>query len=233
MELTLLAAAMTGAAAVWITNRLLSDRIGIDRPTDALIGAAAVGLALGRLAAMIEAGVNPLLRPGDILIVRGGVSTVFATVGALGMLAWSFRHRLPAALDQLAPGALAGLAGWHGGCVWRGTCLGSVSDLPWAMTSTGTEITRHPVEIYAALGLLAAAVIAVRLGNRPWMATGFGLAAAGTIRAVTEPLRVSISGGPVAWYLAATVIGTLVAATGHRLTRTRPPGPSSMETAPP
>jgi prolipoprotein diacylglyceryltransferase len=233
MELTLLAAALTGAAAVWVTNRLLAARIHVDRPTDALIGAAAVGLAVGRLAAMIGAGVNPLLRPGDILIVRGGVSTVFAALGAVGMLAWTYRHHLPTALDQLAPGALAGLAGWHGGCLWRSTCLGSVSEVPWAMTSAGTSVTRHPVELYAAVGYLAAVVIAVRLSGRPWMATGFGIAAAGGVRAVTEPLRVSISGGPVEWYLAAVAIGVLVAGAGHRWTRTRPPGPSSIEMTPP
>lgn len=233
MELTLLAAALTGAAAVWVANRLLAGRIEVERPTDALIGAAAVGLAVGRVAAMIGAGVNPLLRPGDILIVRGGVSTVFAALGAVGMLAWTYRNHLPAALDQLAPAALAGLAGWHGGCLWRNTCLGAVSDVPWAMTSAGTAVTRHPVELYAALGFLAAAFIAVRLARRPWMATGFGLAAAGGIRAVTEPLRVSISGGPTEWYLTAVAAGILIAIAAHRSTRTRPPGPSSMETVPP
>lgn len=233
MELTLLAAALTGAVAVWVANRLLAGRIDAERPTDALIGAAAVGLAVGRVAAMIGAGVNPLLRPGDILIVRGGVSTVFAAVGAVGVLAWTYRDHLPAALDQLAPAALAGLAGWHGGCLWRSTCLGAVSDAPWAMTSDGTAVTRHPVELYAALGLVAAALIVVRFTDRPWMATGFGLAAAGGIRALTEPLRVSISGGPVEWYLVAVAVGTVVAIAGHRSTRTRPPGPSSMETAPP
>ncbi|MEX2424521.1 MAG: prolipoprotein diacylglyceryl transferase family protein [Acidimicrobiia bacterium] len=233
MELTLLAAALTGAAAVWVTNRLLARRVEVDRPTDALIGAAAVGLAVGRVAAMIGTGVNPLLRPGDILIVRGGVSTVFATLGALATLAWTHRHRLPTALDQLAPAALAGLAGWHGGCLWRGTCLGTVSDVPWAMTSAGTAVTRHPVELYAAIGMVVAAVLVAGFPTRPWTATGLGIAAAGGVRALTEPLRVSISGGPVEWYLAAVAVGVVIAVAGHRLTRTRPPGPSSMETAPP
>lgn len=233
MELTLLAAALTGAVAVWVTNRLLAGRIEVARPTDALIGAAAVGLAVGRLAAMIGAGVNPLLRPADILVVRGGVSTVFASLGAVGMLAWTYRHHLPGALDQLAPAALAGLAGWHGGCLWRDTCLGTISDVPWAMTSAGTAVTRHPVELYAALGLGAAAIIVGRFPGRPGWATGFGIAAAGGVRALTEPLRVSISGGPIEWYLAAVAVGILIAIAGHRSTRTRPPGPSSMETAPP
>lgn len=233
MEFTLLAAALTGAAAVWIANRLRKAEVDVDRPTDVLIGAAAVGLILGRLASMMSAGVSPLAHPGDILAVRGGVSTGFAALGALGVLAWTHRNQLPTALDELAPAALAGLAGWHGGCVWRGTCLGTVSELPWAITSPGTAVTRHPVEIYAALAFVLAAVGVARLGSRPWVATGVGLAAAGAIRLATEPMRVSITGGPVEWYAAAIVAGLAVAVLGQRLTRTRPPGPSSMVIDPP
>lgn len=233
MEFTLLAAALTGVAAVWITNRLRRAQIDVDRPTDVLIGAAAVGLIVGRLASMISAGVSPLSHPGDILVVRGGVSTGFAALGALGTLAWTHRNQLPVAIDQLAPSALAGLAGWHGGCLWRGTCLGTVSELPWAVTSPSTAVTRHPVEIYAALAFVLAAVGIARLRNRPWAATGVGLAAAGAVRLATEPMRVSITGGPVEWYVSAIVVGVMITVLGQRLTRTRPPGPSSMVIDPP
>ena len=231
MELTLLANAVTGAAAVWVANRLL--RPTVDRATDLLIGAAAVGLLVGRLAAMIGAGVNPILRPGDILVVRGGVSTGFAAVGALVALAWNQRGDLPRSLDELAPAALAGLAGWHGGCLWRDTCLGTATELPWAMTAAGSDVGRHPVELYAALFMIVAAGVVSRLPDRPWLRAGFGLGLAGGIRLVTDPLRVSIVGGPTAWYVAALILGFGVAALGQRLTRTRPPGPSSMTISPP
>lgn len=229
MELTLLAAALTGAGAVWITFRLLRHRITVDRPTDVVIGSAAIGLLVGRLAAMIGAGINPLARPADILIVRGGVATGFATLGALGAVVWTHRDQIPAALDQLAPGALAGLAGWHGGCLWRGTCLGTASDLPWAMTSPGSAVGRHPAELYAAVGFVAAGVLVTLLLDRPWLAGGLALAAAGLIRLATEPFRLSIMGGPVGWYAAAVVVGGATAALGQRLIRTRPPGPSSIQ----
>jgi prolipoprotein diacylglyceryltransferase len=228
MEFTLLAAALTAVAAVWLANRLLAGKVTVERPTDVLIGAAAVGLLVGRLAAMIGAGVNPLTRPADILVVRGGVSTAFATIGALGILIWTHRRQLPVALDHLAPGALAGLAGWHGGCLWRGTCLGTATEVPWAMISPGTTVGRHPVEIYAAIGFVLAAILISRVIDRSWVAVGLGLAAAGGIRLATEPVRLSIVGGPVGWYTAALVLGTAVAVLGQRLTRTRPPGPSSM-----
>lgn len=231
MELTLLANALTAAAAVWITNRLL--RPNVDRATDLLIGAAAVGLLVGRLAAMVGAGVNPLLRPGDILVVRGGVSTGFAALGALVVLAWNQRGDLPGSLDQLAPAALAGLAGWHGGCLWRDTCLGTATELPWTMTAAGSGVGRHPVELYAALLLVVAAIVVARLPHRPWLRAGIGLGLAGGVRLVTDPLRVSIVGGPTAWYVAAAVVGFGAATFGQRLTRTRPPGPSSMTISPP
>lgn len=233
MELTLLAAALTGAALVSIANRFLRARLAVERPTDALIGAAAVGLLTGRLAAMVGAGVNPILRPTDILVVRGGVSTGFAALGALSVLVWSHRDRLPAALDQLAPAALAGLAGWHGGCLWRGACLGTASELPWAVTSVGTSVTRHPVEIYAAIGFVAAALVTARFMDRAWVGAGVSLSLAGAVRLATDPLRVSITGGPTAWYLSAIVVGVCIAVFGQRLTRTRPPGPSSIEMSPP
>ena len=231
MELTLLANALTAAAFVWGANRLF--RPAVDRSTDLLIGAAAVGLLVGRLAAMIGAGVNPLVRPGDILVVRGGVSTGFAALGALVALGWTLRHDLPRSLDLLAPAALAGLAGWHGGCLWRNTCLGTAAELPWAMTAAGSDTGRHPVEVYAALALIAGAIVVRRLRARPWLATGSALAIAGAVQLVTDPMRVSIVGGPTGWYFAAVVIGTGLAVFSQRLTRTRPPGPSSMTISPP
>jgi prolipoprotein diacylglyceryltransferase len=224
MEFTLLAAAATGVAAIWATNRLLRHRITIAAPTDSLVGAAAVGLFIGRLASMMTAGVNPLTRPGDILIVRGGVATGFATIGAITALAWIGRHALPATLDQTAPAALAGLAGWHGGCLWRGTCLGTATDVPWAIESAGTAIGRHPVEMYAALGFVAAALVVATLMQRPWIGFGAALASAGIVRLLTEPLRLSIMGGPVRWYIAAIVVGLTIIAFSSRIPRSLPRG---------
>ena len=231
MELTLLANASTAAGVLWLANRVWQP--DVDRATDILLGSAAIGLAVGRLAAMIEAGVNPVLAPTDILIVRGGVDTGFATLGAIVALTWTLRDRFPVALDQLAPSALVGLAGWHGGCVWRGTCLGTATDLPWAMSAAGSDIGRHPVELYTAALLVLAAVAVRRMSSRPGSAFGLALAAAGAVRLLTDRLRLSIIGGPTIWYVAAITVGITFAAFGQRLTRTRPPGPSSTVITPP
>jgi hypothetical protein len=207
MEFTLLWAALTAVALGWLALRLAPGRSAGD--ADRLMGAAAAGLLAGRLGAMILAGVNPLTHPLDIIIVRAGVDTRVAAAAALATLILSTRDAT--IIDRLAPVALAALAGWHGGCLWRGTCLGTASNLPWAMAQPGSAVTRHPVEIYAALGLAIGAWVVSRLSATPWLKTGAALAIAGGVRLITQPMRPSLSGGPVGWYLAALVIGLTLA----------------------
>jgi prolipoprotein diacylglyceryltransferase len=214
MEFTLLWAALTAFGLLWIGTRIWPDGLP-DRPLDRLLGAAAVGLLSGRIAALIIQGTNPLANPGDVLIVRGGVDTATATVAAVGAYLWSVRGRLNF-LDAAAPSALLGLAGWHGGCLWRSTCLGTASRLPWAWAEPDSLITRHPVEIYSALALVIAAWGVSRLSNSPLLRAGLALGAAGGARLVTQPLRLSLGGGPVAWYVAAILVGALAAIVGGR-----------------
>jgi prolipoprotein diacylglyceryltransferase len=166
----------------------------------------------GRLASMVAAGVNPVTHPFDILLVRGGVDTATASIGALAALAWTSRDHLPTTFDLLAPAAVAGVAGWHAGCLWRGTCLGTATDLPWGMTVEGSSVLRHPVELYTAAVMIVAAAVISRLPARPLLATGAGLTAVAAARLVTEPLRLSVVGGPVATYLAGAAIGIILVA---------------------
>ncbi len=222
MEFTLLGSAATAFAGVWIANRLIKP--DIDRPTDLLIGSAAAGLFVGRIAAMLLDGVNPLLHPGDVLVVRAGVDTGFAVLGAMAALAWASKFQLPRTFDLLAPAALLGLGGWHLGCLWRGTCLGTVSNLPWAFPVSGSSVGRHPVEIYAALGMVLAAYLAHRLPRRPWLATGAALGLAAVVRMITQPFRPSLTGGPMGWYLAGLVAGVAVSAWSLR-SRPKPRSP--------
>ena len=176
---------------------------------DVLLTAIIVGVGVGRLAAMALAGVNPLTNPGDILIVRGGVSTVAATLGALATVALMARHELVQVFDALSVAALSALAGWHLGCLPRGACLGTPSGLPWAIDS-GSGVTRHPVEIYATVLLVLAAVaLGAYKTRRPLRGSPAALAliAAAAARAATEPLRPSLGGDMLAWYLVGAGIG--------------------------
>jgi prolipoprotein diacylglyceryltransferase len=215
MEFTLLWAAATGVGlALLMAN--VEKRLGLI-PTEAgslgdlILGAAVTGLITGRLASMFLAGTSPFTHPGDILIVRSGVDTGFASLGALGFVAITSRRHLTATVDALAPAAMAGLAGWHAGCLYRGACLGTTSSLPWAVAQQGSTVTRHPVEIYAALLLSVSALLLLwwlRRGVGPaGMAGAAALGLAGAIRLATEPLRPSLGSGPIGWYLAAIAIG--------------------------
>lgn len=215
MEFTLLWQALLAVGAALAVARLqqrhglISAELGIG---DRIIGAVVVGLFVGRLTALVGQGVNPLLSPSDILIVRGGVDTGAAALAAVATLAWGLRSDLWRGLDAAAPAALAGLAGWQAGCLFRSACLGAPSTLPWAWSQPGSTITRHPTELYAAGLLAVAAVVAYRSTTRwrPGVLAGAALAIAGFSRVITHPLRPALSNSVVAWYLAGVVVGLLV-----------------------
>jgi hypothetical protein len=217
MEFTLLWAVLTAAAFGWMGLRIWPARVP-DHAFDRLVMAAVVGLAAGRVSAMIAQGVNPITSIGDFIVVRGGVDTAAASIAFLTTLAWTSRGSLED-LDAIAPATLLALAGWHAGCLWRGACLGTVSDLPWAWALEGGTVTRHPVELYAAIGLAAGAWLVSRLGWRALLRAGSGLSIAAAVRLLTEPLRPSITGGPVWWYVAGVAVGLLAVAAGPRLIR--------------
>lgn len=218
MEFTLLWAALTGVAGLWIGVRFWAGD-NSDSLFDNLLLAAGVGLLGGRVTAMAAQGLNPLTNIGDLIIVRGGVSTVAATVFAIGTLYLSSGRKVNV-LDRAAPAALLGLAGWHLGCLWRGACLGTASNLPWTWSEAASDITRHPVEIYAAIGIALGALLVSRLQMHPGIRAGTALAVASAVRLGTEPFRLSITGGPVEWYAAGIVLGLAVAVFSAARSRT-------------
>jgi len=220
MEFTLLGAAVTGAVGLWLGLRLPGVRSRsevLDRPWDVLVGAAAIGVFSGRLVEMVIVGVNPLTNPFDVILVRGGVNTVAASIAAGATLAWVYRSDLTA-LDVVAPATLLGLAGWHAGCLWTGSCLGAATGGDWGFTLPGSEVGRHPTELYAAIALVAFAFVVSR-PRTPFVATGLALAAAGAVRAATQPIRPSLTGGPVWAYLTAVAVGFAIALAGRRWER--------------
>ena len=215
MEFTLLWAALTGVVFAWGGTRLWPDRLP-DHPLDRLVGAAAGGLIIGRLFAMITQGINPLTSPADIIIVRGGVSPGAATIGAVVAYLWSVKWK-PRYLDATAPAVVLGMAGWHAGCVWRDSCLGTASSLPWAWAQSGSEITRHPVELYAAILLVGGAFLVSRLGWGLLTRSGAALAVVALVRLLTEPMRPSLGAGPIGLYAIGVLVGLAAMWVGPRL----------------
>lgn len=76
-------------------------------------------------------------------------------------------------------------------------------------------MTRHPVELYATLILLVGA-IGLALWKQhgrpaPGVVAGLALTIASGARLVTEPMRISLDGGPVLLYGAGIVAGAALA----------------------
>jgi len=236
MEFSLLGAAAIGVFGFWIMIRWEAKRgnaagCAVD-VWDTGFVAAISGLFIGRIVSMVQSGVSPITEPLQIMLLRSGVSTVAVAIGTLLVFSYLARESLVAAADAVAPAALMGLTGWYVGCLATGSCLGAESSLPWAVPLPGSNITRHPVEIYAAIAM-ALASIALALWKqhgRPPMGSIAGLAilAASGIRLVTEPLRISLAGGPVLLYGAGVVVGSaiLVASILRSRTSTKPLAPS-------
>ena len=146
--------------------------------------------------------------PIELILVRGGISPVPAAAGAVGFLAWTSRSDLPNRMDYLAPAALSGIAVWEAGCLWQGACLGSPSELWWAMALPGSDLTRHPVGLYAAV-LFAAAAIWLLVRPLPWKGATAAVAlgwAAG-VRAIVPLLSVGGWSNRGWWYLGGVIVG--------------------------
>ena len=210
MDLTLLLRAVGAMAAaglvLWLSRRRLPS--DYSQPFNDLLGAVLAGIAVGRLTYVLGEGIDVLARPVELIFVRGGVSPVSAAVAGVAFLAWTCRSDLLSRWDHLAPAVLAGLAVWEGGCWWQGSCLGTPSGLWWAVALPGSELTRHPVGMYAAVLLMAGAVW---LWWRPLRVRGAtaaaGLAWASVVRLAT-PLWSVGAWSPWTWaYLAGLLIG--------------------------
>ena len=214
MEFGLLWAALTAAVLAWLGLRLWSRRLP-DRAFDVVLGGAIAGLAAGRLTTMIAQGINPLANPADIIVIRGGVHTGVATIVFIATVWWTTRKER-SALDAVAPAILLALAGWHAGCLWRSACLGTPSDLPWSWALGNSAVARHPVEIYAAIGLAVGAWAVSRLGWRLWLRAAAALAISSAVRLSTEPLRPSLTGGPIEWYVAGLALAMAAMVLGWR-----------------
>ncbi len=215
MEFTLLGAAAIAVGGFWLMLRWEAKRgnaagCALDLWDAGLVSAIA-GVAIGRLVSMVQAGISPISDPAQIILIRSGVSTAGVVIGTIVIFLFLARRDPVVASDAIAPAALIGLAGWHAGCLVTSSCLGTESSLPWAMALPGSDVTRHPVELYAAAALLLAGVgLALwKQHGRPPLGSvaGAAILAASAIRLATEPLRISLAGGPIYLYAAGILVG--------------------------
>jgi phosphatidylglycerol:prolipoprotein diacylglycerol transferase len=104
-----------------------------------------------------------------ILLHHGGL--MFHGGFITGLLAsWLYlkKTKLPLwpVLDILAQFLPLGQAIGRIGCFLNGCCFGREADLPWAMTFPSEDVTRHPTQLYEALGSLVIFVILRRISRR-------------------------------------------------------------------
>ena len=215
MEFTLLGAAAIAALAAYLMLRWEAGHGNADGVEGDLweigVVTAIAGIFIGRIVAMLIDGVHPIAHPADIILVRSGISTAGATLGAAALFFWQARKEPVAMADGISAAALAGLSGWAAGCLIRGTCLGTATDLPWGMSQAGSTVARHPVGLYAAI-LFAAAAVALAAWKAyrrpaPGVPASVAVIAAAAVRLATEPFQPSLSGGPIWFYTASLVVG--------------------------
>ena len=208
IDLVLRAATAMVAAALVLSVLKRNRSPDLPSPFNDLLGAVLVGMAVGRLAYLLGEGVDLIAHPIELILVRGGISPVPAAMAAIGFLAWECRSDLWRRMDFLAPAGLAGLAVWEAGCWWQDACLGSPSGLPWAMALPGSDLTRHPVGMYAA-GLLAAGAVWLLLRPLRWKgaSAAAGLGWASTVRLAVPLWSVGNWSNWAWWYLLGVVLG--------------------------
>jgi phosphatidylglycerol:prolipoprotein diacylglycerol transferase len=127
------------------------------------------------------------LRPwsaGGLVMYGGAIPAVLAALVAFrrwGIDPWQ-------GLDAGAPGTALGMASTRVGCFLSGCCVGTPSDVPWAVTMPGDVVARHPAQLYAALAGVAIFAALAWLDRRPrppgglfrlflllWLPIGFAL----------------------------------------------------------
>jgi phosphatidylglycerol---prolipoprotein diacylglyceryl transferase len=127
---------------------------------------------------------------------------VFAGLIAAWVYTWRARLPLAATADALAAPVALVLASEQIGALMAGSGFGADAAVPWAITYTNPLAARwsgaplgvpvHPVQAYAAFGLLTLAIAltaVVYLRRRPGDAAGIGLAGGGVVLFITEIWR--------------------------------------------
>jgi phosphatidylglycerol:prolipoprotein diacylglycerol transferase len=185
--------------AFWVGLALsarTASRLGVDG--DHIWNAGLYGLLatiiVGRLAHAIEFWPAYVMQPLDIvgLNAQAFLWGPGALAGVLVAAWYIHRHKLPwvTVLDAAAPGVLAGLVIANLGALLAGNGVGMPANLPWAVDLWG--VSRHPVQLYAALGeLITLAVVlqALRKPSRPGTAALLGLLGWGLTAWLIEPFR--------------------------------------------
>ena len=128
---------------------------------DSTIGAAVLGLVVGRLSAVAFDDPGSLTSFSNLLVIRSGVEFWPGAFAAVGWLAYRARREHASAPTRLAALAPAGLVAWacyEATCLVRGGCPGPT--VPFGLRPDGLTSRVFPVGIAVAVaGVLAALIV--------------------------------------------------------------------------
>jgi len=132
-----------------------------DGVVDSTMGAAVIGLLVGRLSAVAFDDPGSLTSISNLLVIRSGVEFWPGAFAAVGWLAYRARREhasAPARLAALAPAGLVAWACYEATCLVRGGCPGPA--VSFGLRPDGLNSRVFPVGIaVAAAGILAALVV--------------------------------------------------------------------------
>ncbi len=184
-------------SAVAIYREAPREKLNPDYVLEAVVASTFAGLIGARLLYVFLNWSYYSANPVEILFARfEGLSFYGGFIlGATMLFFWCYWRKLSflRLADLMAPYLALGYAFGRIGCFLNGCCYGLESDLPWALPAAMTDdITRHPVQLYAALGaLILFAALKLLRPKRPFV--GFLLVALfglyGVLRFTTEFFR--------------------------------------------
>ncbi len=155
---------------------------------DAVLGAAVVGLVVGRLVALALDDPASIVRFPDVMIVRSGVEFWPGLVAAIAVIAVGARRSAVSPWRRLGAVLVPSMIGYgmyEATCVVRGGCYGPASEI--GLRPSGASGPMVPVGLLMGLAVIAAALAVHRWIDRgaPWPAALLGgLAAVATVRAI-------------------------------------------------
>ena len=232
MDLGLLVSLVITVTIVSVFVRPWPRHAVVSGAVDTAIGAALIGLLVGRLAAVAVDDPGSLTSLSDLMVIRSGVEFWPGLLaGVLWLARGARRDDVPAVvrLAALVPAGLVAWASYEATCLVRDGCPGPASALGLRPDGLATRV--FPIGLMVAASVLISAWVLDRRhrrGESDLTIVVAAIAVAATIRSVASIWLPRISDGPTRQHrtsmaVAATAIVGLILATVRERRRSRIP----------
>ena len=193
----LLLSVLAVAAAVYVARwRYPRTTVAPGAATDRMLAPAIAGLFVGRIAFMLLDDPRGLLRPFDVLLLRGGIEFWPGVVAAAAVAARQARRDgVPAGerLRDLLPVALVGYAAYEATCIVRDGCFGPVSRV--GLRPPQSAVTQFPVGWAIAAALIGLGGVLRGRDAPSWRGVAWATAGVAAVRLTASIWLPSIGSG--------------------------------------